>query len=478
MAFTLMPPDAPITPTGPISAILMNLMRLGVCSNSLMNLLYCCFRLFLAPLRGVMVLFILMGFLAACGEPQTQVETANTFLLDARGSAYLAFQDGPGEWQLLSGEPDAQGLTTVSLSDPQGRYGVMSVCLDEESGGAVAVQIRQGLLPSIDAAAGTAATPPLVRLGCGVLDTATERMEVRGPVRGLDDGEYGSLYLGSVSALIDASTSVAGLELQGSSASELDLIATKYAPDALLPSALVVESGLELSPGGVTPIDLDFTAPEAVALVAAEVPLTGQQPNELLSGSVAFLTRSGTRALLGESVFDGALGYARPPESLLREAALQVEAQSFSYNDRTKAGSSRSVSRTFWGGAVAPLELPPSLELQAPGLTGSADSLRPRASWKALPAEGNYAQFYSQVRAGNSVSYRFSQSRAFLERRFPSAATYTQVLPDFSGLPGWRAEWNLARGDDIFWDVSFRTETAGRSASSSRSGVLRTTLDH
>ena len=454
----------------------MNLMRLGVCSNSLMNPLYRCFRLLRAPLRGVITLLMLMGFLAACGEPQAQVETANTLLLDARGSDYLALQDGLGDWQLLSGTPDAQGLTTISLSDPRGRYGIMSVCLDEESGGTVTVQIKHGVIPSISGGVAATTGPPLIRLGCGVLEAATERAEVRGPVRGLSDREYGSLYLGSASALIDASTPVAGLELQDAGVPELDLIATKYAPDALLPSALIVEGGLELSPDRVTPIELDFGSPDAVALEAAAVSLKGQRPGELLSASAELLTRSGTRALLGESVSNGTLGYARPPEVLLRGAALQVEAQSFSYNDRTKAGSSRSISRIFWGGAVAPLELPPPLELKSPVLTGSADSLRPRASWTALPVEGDYAQFYSQVRGGNSVSYRFSQSRAFLERRFPDTKIYTQALPDFSALPGWQAEWNLSRDADIFWDVSFRVESAGGSASSSRSGVLRTTL--
>lgn len=449
----------------------MNLMRLGAHSNKSMNLKDYRYSWFVMFLRGSAALLALVVLLASCGARRVQTETSSAFALDARGSSYLALQDGEDDWQVLS---DAQGLSTVSLSDPQGRYSVMSVCRDESSG-AISVQFKQGVVPSLVAGTAAAVTPPLVRLSCGPAEAAGNSAEVRGTVQGLGEGEYGSLYLGGASALIDASAPVTSLEVQHVSNPDLDLVATKYAPDALLPSMLILEPGLAFSPNLVTSIDLDFTSPGAVTLEAAEVPLTGRLPNEFLSGSVELLTRSGTHALLGESVSIGALGYARPPESLLRGAALRAEAQSFSYNDRTKAGSSRSVSRTFREGAVAPLELPLPLELRAPVLMGSADNLRPRSSWTVQPvAGGDYTQFYSQVREGHSVSYRFSQSMTSLSSRFPGAATFAQTLPDFSKLPGWRAEWNLTRGADVFWDVSFRTEDDSGTTSSSRSGVLDT----
>ncbi len=455
--------------------ILMNLMRLGAFSNKADR-----HRRLPGP-RSFVVRALLMGLLVlmtGCGEEQGQVQEADTLTVVASGSSYLAVQDGLGDWQRLSDSPAPQNISTVTLSDPQGRYGVMSVCLDE-GGGAVSVQVRRGILASAQVVAGeqngaalvragTSRGAALERLSCGDAATPETQGVVRAQVHGLFDGEYGSVYLGNASALVDASTTLTNLGALGTD--PFDLVATRYAPDARLPDALLLRTGLEPTAAGVT---LDFASPDTVRLEAALIPLAGARPGELLSGSVELLTASGTRALLGEATAINGLSYARPPAALLRDAALYAEAQSFLYNDRTKAGSSRSVSRAFVGGVITPLELPPPLHLGAPVITGSDDALRPRARWTAADVNsGSYTQFYSQAREGKSVSYRFSQSLGYLRVRFPDAATYTQTLPDFRALPGWSAAWNLLPGDDLFWDVSYNRSTETESASSSRSGVI------
>ena len=46
------------------------------------------------------------------------------------------------------------------------------------------------------------------------------------------------------------------------------------------------------------------------------------------------------------------------------------------------------------------------------------------------------------------------------------------ALPDFSTLPDWQAQWNLVRGEALFWDVSFTQKTPLKELFVSRSGVL------
>ena len=478
----------------------MNLMHLGARANQVMNDLQTPLarrsRVLLSRrllrqslLQRLEAVLALLGLLAGCGDVQTQAGAGNAFTLEARGSRYLALQDGVGAWQVLSGSPAEQALSTVALSDPRGRYGVMSVCLDEASG-ALSVQLKHGVIPAVSRDVGGAARPessvaathratlPLVSLPCSAAAPPETRVEVRAQVRGLLKGEYVGVYMDGASALVDASTPLPALELRSDGAAKLDIIATKYGPAARLPSALLLAPALELSRDGRTPVDLDFASPNAAPLVAAQVPLEGMRPGELLSGSVELLMVSGTRALLGEFTGEGVLSYARPPEGLLRGAALRAEAQSFAYNDRTKAGSSLSVSHSFVEGVVTPLSLPPPLRLEPPALLGVATHLRPCATWPAQAANGDYTQFYSQVREGHNVSYRFTQSFEYLRLLSPHAPTFSQTLPDFSTLPGWQPAWNLVRGADLFWDVSFSAVQGtdevfgGDSVFSSRSGVI------
>ena len=164
------------------------------------------------------------------------------------------------------------------------------------------------------------------------------------------------------------------------------------------------------------------------------------------------------------------------PERKLRGATLRAAAQSFSYDDRTKAGSSRSVSRTFAGDEAPLLALPQPLAEPTLSLPGNAaDAVRPRLRWRAHPAgPGSYTQFFSQLqgdvrggRAKRSVSYRLSQSPGWRVGQ-----PYSYALPDFSALPEWQEAWNLRRGEPVFWEVSFRRTTQTGTHVASRSGVL------
>lgn len=373
--------------------------------------------------------------------------------LGGRGSSYLAYQDGSGAWQPLTTRLSEAAPHRLSLADPQGRYGVMNLCLDDATGN-LSVNVQHGTL----------AETPVVAANCASgAATPAGAVGVAGQVGGLEPGEYGNVYLGDASALVDSAAPRHRLELP---AARYDLIATKYAPDERVPSRLVFEPGLVVG-GAMTTADVDFGGPYAFDPEPGMLLLAGVRPDELLSGSVEVVTETGTAALLGEYQGGNTLPYASIPAEVLRGAQLRAEVQSFSYNDRTKAGSSRSLTRTFAAGTAPLLRLPQPIAAPLLRLRGET-GLRVTARWRAYPAAaGVYAQFYSQIRDGRSFSYRLSQSSAWL-----AGQSFSYTLPDFSALPQWQEAWNLARGAAIFWDVSFRRETPTTTLFASRSGVL------
>ena len=395
--------------------------------------------------------------LAGCGD----VRGSNvTLAVDGRGSSYLAVQDGLGAWRPLPGNAEH----TLTLTDPAGRYGLLSVCAAVDAGGSdnpngdpsgdpsgnLSVNVRHALLKDV----------PAVSADCAADEPAPDPVRLTGTARGLAAGEYGNLYVGDASALLDSAAPTGRLELP---AGRYDLVASRYRGAARVPDRLVLELGVDLARSRV--VDLDFGGPAAFSPARAELRLSGVRPGELLSGSAELLTPGGTSALLGEYTGGTTLPYADVPAERLRGSRLRAALQSFTYDDRTKAGSSRSLSRFLNGNPTLRLPAP----LGAPELTlSAAEAVRPAARWRAYRAgAGVYAQFYSQIRGGRAVSYRLSQSSAWL-----AGGPLSYALPDFSALAGWDAAWDLIPGQDLFWDVSFAQETPLQTLFVSRSGVL------
>ena len=411
--------------------------------------------------RRFLLLTVLSALiLAGCGGVQ-EAEGALTLQIDGRGSSYLAMQDGAmqdglGAWRPLT--PGADALSKVTLTDPQGRYGVLSLCLDTATGNS-SVTVQHGVI----------ADTPVVSATCPA-DPVGETLSVLANVSGLSQGDYGNVYLGFTSALLDSEAPTSRLELPGSPEVRYDLVASRYKGEAHVPNRLVLEPGLALT--ATNELSIDFDGPFSFTPEVARLLVDGVRPGELLSGSVELLS-GGTAARVGEYTGGDALFYTRIPERLVgrlgRDVTFRAAVQSFSYNDHTKAGSSRSLSRTLLTTPREParIRLPDPLEPPELRLLGNPE-LRPQAGWRLHPAgRGVYTQFYSQIQAGHTVSYRLSQSSAWLKGRTPR---YT--LPDLSTLPDWQSAWNLTRGEALFWDVSFTQKTAVKELFVNRSGVL------
>lgn len=388
--------------------------------------------------------------LAGCGGVQG---SGVTLSVDGRGSSFLAVQDGLGAWRPLA----ANAEHALTLGDPAGRYGLLSVCAGGDPGdpngglgGNLSVNVQHALL----------ADAPAASAGCAADEPAPAPVRLTGTARGLAAGEYGNLYVGDASALLDSAAPTGRLELPPG---RYDLVASRYRGASRVPDRLVLHPGVDLARSRV--VDLDFGGPAAFSPARAELALSGLRPGELLSGSAELLTPGGTSALLGEYTGGTTLPYADVPAERRFGSRLRAALQGFTYDDRTKAGSSRSLSRFLTNDPRLRLPAP----LGAPELTlNAAETVRPAARWRAYRAgRGVYAQFYSQIRGGRAVSYRLSQSSAWLAGR---PLSYT--LPDFSALAGWDAAWDLVPGQDLFWDVSFSQETPLQTLFVSRSGVL------
>ncbi len=471
----------------------------------------------------------LVGLFAGCGD--VRGETSGVQLaLDLRGAQWAAYRDGHGLWRPLTlvaptqlvtlplagdvglpGVPEVgasraageyEGGQKVTITDPEGLYGVASVCADSSSG-SVLVSVQHATL----------ADGAQLFAGCAAAPTSTEMLTVSGQVAGLERGAYSSVYLGAREVLVDSAAPQHLLELPvpssvdgqvGRAAPRFDLVAARYGGGALVPERLVLEPNLELRHD--QRVDIDFLSPSSFTPERGTLELKGISPDEVASATVYLLTPNGTQARLGELSSGDTLAYAKVPPARLAGSMLQLSAQSFSYSDRSKAGSSRSVKRTFnppLGTAADPgaelsLSLPEAFGPVELTLQGASGALRPRASWRALEAgiDGSaggatanadgYAQFYSQIRNGRTLSYALSQSdrwaqfysakeHAALKKGVPPTLSY--ALPDFSRLDGWKPEWGLTREADIFWDVSFSRvrryeDETTETVFANRSGVL------
>jgi len=80
---------------------------------------------------GLILAGILQSFLFGCAETEAGIIWAYQPHQGAGSPAFLAFQDGDGEWQHL--DPEGVGSVVLPVEDPQGRYAVAQVCADNEA---------------------------------------------------------------------------------------------------------------------------------------------------------------------------------------------------------------------------------------------------------------------------------------------------------------------------------------------------------
>ncbi|ADI15748.1 hypothetical protein [Truepera radiovictrix] len=461
---------------------------------------------FRAALQLRSVASLLIGAcVVGCADGRGDV-TASPLWIGVEGAQWVALQDGSGPWRALelrgalpytpppteaapfevaaraappTTRTDASSFALqVTVADPQGRYGVASVCVD--ASGSVVVRVQHATL----------AEGAHVTSGCTPPPTG-EVATVAGKVIGLAEGAYSSVYLGGRATLVEGAAPEQRLVVPPHGDAALDLVAARYRGDALVPERLVYEPNVALAPE--SGLEVDFTGPSSFAPHPNRFTVGGAAVGEVVAGSVDLVSPGGTRARLGEVSGEGALVYAQPTADRVPGSVLHAVVQGFAYDDAAQAGASRGLAVAFPPPEAprAP-QHPPKLTLPAAlgpvqlTLRGAPDTLRPLASWSAHARSGRYAQVYSQIRGGRTLSYALHQSHRWTElRRARSSVrggerTLRAALPDFSDLPGWDPSWALSADTELFWSVVFESApfpiggVGGTArAFASRSGVVR-----
>lgn len=419
-----------------------------------------------------MVKLLLGVLLVGCGgglEPNDGVSDTptdnptgdgQTLPVDARGAAWVAFQEGEGAWQVLEGEE----RYALELH-PNAKYGVAHLCADEAAAAKV-TEVSVTLTYATLAARSEVATP------CSVDAPDPDFYTLSGQVSGLSgdetayvDSEFGTSRV----------TSEGAYSLAGFTAGTYDLLVTvRDTPDTSdtsnplsPPSKILVQKDISIQKDQTLDVDLS----SATMTVLREVALDGARSGEEVYASVSLFTRRGASAALGffadtleESAGDEAVSFdyaALPTLGAGTEYRLLVESVLEDEGDL----SSRALERTF----TVPDD---NTTFRLPDPLGTAElSLRdslPELTWDAYAENADH-----RIVLEDSSNETEGETRyvIFLDDTWLAKTTYT--LPDFSTLSGWQDAWTL--GGNLFWELNARVEKEAEVVSVSRSSRFDTT---
>ena len=172
--------------------------------------------------------------------------------------AFVAFQDGTGPWQAVTGSVSG-GTTRFSFTLTQGRGGVMFV--QQISPGEYLTEVRYASTNELaeDAAESCAQS--------GATKTVT------GTVAGVPAGSYGIVSFGST-VIFDGAASTNPVTFTEVPAGPLDLVGSRTVPGSA-PDRIILFRNLNVADGGSLPSVIDFNGPAAFAPATATATITG-----------------------------------------------------------------------------------------------------------------------------------------------------------------------------------------------------------
>lgn len=336
-------------------------------------------------------------------------------------AVFLAYQDGHGPWQALSG---ASGSCTFRVSDPAGLYGVAVV---------------QSFAP------GSSQPNFVVMHSTLAEDTHLEVLMPRqgteavvyGQVAGLDASHDASIGFGD-GAPGGATQAVPFFSVQ-STVGMGDLLLASMSqgasPADYTSDRILIRRDLQLTAGGLALGTLDLAA-EGRAMEAHDIQLLGLGAGEQVSWDLGFGTQYSYLDLQSVSAGSAVFPSAQVPSALLQDGDLHQ----------------LSASPANHAGLVAYFHAPRPWQIEAPampsnpGLTGSIAAkgpyLRPSFSWSRSAASQNTVL---RISGGSGPSWLVSMSPGWIG----TSGQYT--TPDLSGVVGWDASWNVAgvTGDPV-----------------------------
>ena len=263
-----------------------------------------------------------------------------------------------------------------------------------------------------------------------------------GVVSGLSTGQSALITFGSADAFANASAPSFSLEDVPSGA--IDLVATRGVITSQTfpsPDRIIIRRGLDLPTGSVIP-DLNFAAAEAFAPAAATATVTNVPEGSTVSIQNSLLTATGALGLLQFSQATTmpvslyfvplAMMVAGDLHEFYADAAQSSNLIGQGYVEYTAAVGDKSVA------------LGPPLTTATITMVASGAYSRPRATFpsQAEYGEVGLARFLQQSLA-SSTFITLVASAAY---HGGTPASWTLVVPDFSGAAGFDNSWMLRPG--------------------------------
>lgn len=347
---------------------------------------------------------------------------------------FVAFQDGNGAWQVVSG---AGGLYTLNITDSDGRYGVAIACVN---GPDVEVYILHATRAELSEITHECDEPP-----------SQSFVTVSGTVGGLGTDNWAQVFLGQGTGFTYPGMGTYSLQ---TAPGTYDLIAVKYVGFEIgSVDKVLIRRNVNATTD--TTQNIDFDSAEAFAPEMHTVTVLGTAGETV--GSVTFRSNGKTVAALGT------------PYNTLRFAGVPTSRQvgnDFHVLSVTDFGPQR-VLRTVLRHFKAPTDITVALPdaFTSPEVTTAATTPYARftASWSAYPGAQAYVLSYrshhhetvpmgraqkSSRQHGGSVSWVIGLSANWL------GANSSYTLPDFSGLSGWNNAWGFPTGRFVEWTVT------------------------
>jgi hypothetical protein len=344
---------------------------------------------------------------------------------------FVAFQDGTGSWQAVTGSASG-GTTRFTMNLIQGRGGVMFVQQTEP--GEFLTEVRY---------ASTAEFAQDAAESCG--QTGATKT-VTGTVAGVPAGSYGIVSFGANTEIFDGAVSTNPVTFTEVPAGPMDLVGSLTTPGNP-PSRIIISRNLNVADGGTLPSVIDFNGPASFAPATATATITGGNDDfmEIFVDLVTANTQAGLWFDLSPSPTA-----ARPWAGLAAAQMLSSDLHALIVfaSPTTASGDFRVALKYVGPVSNQTLGLGPTVGL--PATTQIAAGAYPRFRFQGtLPTEYNKGAAIDLLHAsgsGNALS--ILATSAWLAAAGNPLA-YDLTMPDVSGLSGFPVASRLTAGLNV-----------------------------
>ncbi|HSE52268.1 MAG TPA: hypothetical protein VLB00_08760 [Gemmatimonadales bacterium] len=341
--------------------------------------------------------------------------------------AFVAFQDGTGPWQAVTGSASG-GTTRFTMNLTQGRGGVMFV--QQTAPGEYLTEVRYASTAELaqDASESCAQT--------GATKTVT------GTVAGVPAGSYGIVTFGTTE-IFDGAASTNPVTFTDVPAGPLDLVGSLTIPGNP-PSRIIISRNLNVADGGSLPSVIDFNGPASFAPATATATITGGAGDnlEIFVDLVTANTQAGLWFDLSPSPTA-----ARPWAGLAPAQMVSGDLHALIVfaSPTTASGDFRVALKYVGPVSNQTLGLGPTLGL--PVTTQIAAGAYPRFRFQGtLPAEYNKGAAIDLLHASGSGSVLSILATSAWLAAAGNPLAYDITMPDVSGLSGFPVASRLTAG--------------------------------